>query len=287
MDKSYNTINSDDKKKVSVVIPNYNYSRYIIERIDSIISQTYPIYEIIILDDNSTDNSVEVIEDKIKKIDNIKVRFYRNNVNSGNVFTQWKKGFELATGDYIWIAEADDSCGCNFLETVMKGFEDDGVVLSYCESLTIDEKGTILMENLREWIDIFRCKKWDQDYIVSGIDEIKSTLCINNTIANVSSVVFKRGEYSNIIEEAKNFKLAGDWYIYMKIIENGKIAYFKESLNYHRMHSEGVTLNIDKNIEYSEIVRIQDEALNNYNLDEEIVNKVLIRRKAVGQRLGI
>ena len=59
-------LNIENPKKVSFIIPNYNYEKYIIERIDSILLQTYPIYEIIILDDCSKDNSVEVINKKIE-----------------------------------------------------------------------------------------------------------------------------------------------------------------------------------------------------------------------------
>ena len=72
-------LNINNPKKVSVIIPNYNYEKYIIERIDSILFQTYPIYELIILDDCSKDNSVEVINNKIKEIERdypqIKVQF--------------------------------------------------------------------------------------------------------------------------------------------------------------------------------------------------------------------
>ena len=70
-------LNIENPKKVSVIIPNYNYANFIIERIDSILMQTYPIYELIILDDCSTDNSVEVIEEKIKDIKDIKVKFIK------------------------------------------------------------------------------------------------------------------------------------------------------------------------------------------------------------------
>ena len=92
----------EEPKKVSVIIPNYNYQDYIIERIDSILLQTYPIYELIILDDCSTDNSVEVINKKIEEIKkeykDLKIQFIINEKNSGGcVFKQWKKGFDLAS----------------------------------------------------------------------------------------------------------------------------------------------------------------------------------------------
>ena len=121
-------LNIENPKKVSVIIPNYNYANFIIERIDSILMQTYPIYELIILDDCSTDNSVEVIEEKIKDIKDIKVKFIKNEKNSGGVFRQWKKGFDAATGDFIWIAEADDSAENNFVEELIKPFDDPEVV---------------------------------------------------------------------------------------------------------------------------------------------------------------
>ena len=121
--------------KVSVIIPNYNYEKYIIERIDSILLQTYPIHELIILDDCSKDNSVKIIEEKIKTIKDIPVKFIKNKNNSGLVFSQWQKGLDNITGDYFWIAEADDSCDNRFLEKVMKPFEENkDVVLSYAES---------------------------------------------------------------------------------------------------------------------------------------------------------
>ena len=113
------------KEKISVIIPNYNYEQYIIERIDSVLAQTVPISELIILDDASTDNSVLVIEEKIKQIKkeypDIRVSFLKNSSNSGGlVFSQWQKGLKEATGDYIWIAEADDSHPALFLSPYVR-----------------------------------------------------------------------------------------------------------------------------------------------------------------------
>ena len=84
-----------------------------------------------------------------------------NEKNSGNVFKQWNKAFEVSTGDYLWIAEADDSCSNIFLQEIMRPFEKNkNVVVSYCESLTMDENNKILMRNLRKWID----RKWRRIY---------------------------------------------------------------------------------------------------------------------------
>ena len=275
-------------KAVTVVIPNYNYKCFLKERIDSILFQTYPVKEIIFLDDCSSDGSVEYIEEIISKNQTgIEMSFVKNERNSGSVFAQWQKAFELAKNDYIWIAEADDSCNKRFLETVMKGFDDEDVVISYCESLTIDENNNLLMKNLRPWIDIFKTGKWDQDYVNDGNREVAEAMCIHNTIVNVSSAVIRKGDYKEILEEAKTFKLAGDWYTYMNILKNGKIAYFSESLNYHRLQKQGVTLSTSHEKEYDEIIRLQNFALENFDVSKETKLKIYEGRERVRRRFGL
>lgn len=277
-----------ERKAVTAVIPNYNYKRYLRERIDSILFQTYPVKEIIILDDCSSDGSVDFIEKEIRENQSgIKMRFVKNEKNSGNVFAQWQKAFVLAESEYVWIAEADDSCDRRFLETVMKGFSDEEVVISYCESLTIDENNKLLMGDLRPWIDIFETGKWNQDYVNDGEREVAETMCINNTIANVSSAVIRNGDYNQILEGAKTYKLAGDWYTYMNILKQGKIAYFSESLNYHRMQTQGLTLSTSYEREYEEIIRLQDFALENFDVAEDVKAKVFERRERERIRFGL
>ena len=275
-------------KKVTAVIPNYNYARYLDERIDSILFQTYPVHEIIILDDCSTDDSIELIKQRIKyNRTGINMSLIQNEKNSGSVFAQWEKAFDVAQTDYVWIAEADDSCDSRFLETVMSGFQDEEVVISYCESLTIDEYNVLLMPNLREWIDIFKCGKWDENYIRDGVAEVAETMCINNTIANVSSAVIKKGDYHDILQGAREYHLAGDWYTYMNILKRGKIAYFKDSYNYHRMQTQGLTLSTKHEKEFEEIVRLQDFAINNFDISEEVLKKIYQRRERERIRFGL
>lgn len=105
--------------RVSVVVPNFNYARYLRERLESITNQTVPVYEIIFLDDKSDDHSVEVIQELRHSL-SPEPRILVNHTNSGSVFLQWHRGVQLARGDYVWIAEADDLAKPDFLERILE-----------------------------------------------------------------------------------------------------------------------------------------------------------------------
>jgi len=260
-------------QRVSVVVPNYNYEDFIIERIDSILRQSYPIYELIVLDDCSTDGSAKLIQDKLATIKDIKTRFVPNTKNSGSVFSQWQKGMNLAEGDYVWIAEADDSASPKFLETAMKGFQNPNhpnVIISYTDSMRMDENNEILEYHTRPTIH------QEGSYVMDGKKEIERCFAVSNTIFNVSGVVWRKGNYDKLFEEAKKFVVAGDWYIYYKLMELGDIAYDNHSLNYFRKHSKSVSTTVKDDIEYQEIRRIQDEIAKKYPLP----NRVLMDQRA-------
>ena len=95
-------------------MPNYNHARFLPERLKSIVDQKYGSSELIILDDCSTDNSRDVIRAFAESYSG-DCRVVFNKVNSKNVFKQWQKGLELATGELIWICESDDTCEANRL----------------------------------------------------------------------------------------------------------------------------------------------------------------------------
>src|SRR5687767_14108483 len=99
----------------SVIIPNYNHGRFLHERIGSVVAQKKEPFEIIILDDHSTDNSREVIE--IYRAHRLVTHIVYNEKNSGSPFAQWVRGIKLATASWIWIAESDDVANADFLET--------------------------------------------------------------------------------------------------------------------------------------------------------------------------
>jgi glycosyltransferase involved in cell wall biosynthesis len=253
--------------KVSVVVPNYNYARYLSERLDSIVGQTLAPYEIIVLDDGSTDNSLDVL-DELKSSLTIPLRVVTAAENSGSVFRQWLKGVELAGGDYVWIAEADDLAEPTFLATVMESFRRPGVTMSYCQSQQIDEDGTNLSNDYLDYVADISTERWCHPFVADGAEELLNGLAVKNTIPNVSAVVFKREALHEALiscgDELYEFSVAGDWLVYLRLLKGGLLAYHPQSLNKHRRHRGGVTLGSAYAAHLSEVLRMQKIARERY-----------------------
>lgn len=122
--------------KVSVIIPNYNHARYLDQRIQSVLNQTYQDFEVIFLDDASTDNSNEVVA---KYVDDPRFSAVYNQVNSGSPFKQWNRGVREAQGEYIWIAESDDYADATLLEELVERLDSyPQAGIAYCQSWQVD-----------------------------------------------------------------------------------------------------------------------------------------------------
>src|SRR5580658_2738439 len=102
--------------KVSVIVPNYNHARFLRRRVDTILAQTFQDFELILLDDCSTDESRSILREYASEP---RVRLEFNEANSGTPFKQWNKGVRLAQGEYVWIAESDDYADAQLLERLV------------------------------------------------------------------------------------------------------------------------------------------------------------------------
>ncbi|MFC1559521.1 glycosyltransferase family 2 protein [Candidatus Margulisiibacteriota bacterium] len=103
-------------KKLSVIMCNYNYGHWIEESLEAILIQSYPPDEVIVVDDASTDNSIEIIREFVKKYPNIKLICNKVNLGSLNAF---KQGLNVAIGDYVYSAGSDDKIIPGFFEKSM------------------------------------------------------------------------------------------------------------------------------------------------------------------------
>lgn len=277
------------KLRVSVVIPNYNYEKFLLQRLYSIFSQKVKIYELIFLDDCSTDQSISLFETFKSKVENtVTIRTLYNAKNSGNVFKQWQKGYELASGDYIWITEADDYCSNQFLTTVLKPFQQDAeVCLSYCNTSFINESGEIVYKNILPSIDLQHTGHWNQNYVNDGKDEIDNYCYLNCTISNVSSVVMKKGIPSKVFVNAQKYHQIGDWMFYIGVLSDGKIAFSKKVANYYRIHGSNVTSMTKKQNHYHEIVQWYRYYKQNSKPSSKQIHHMMKRKKELEQIWGV
>lgn len=278
-------------KKVSVIVPNYNYAKYLKWRLSSIAQQTYPIYELIVLDDASTDGSRTMIKKLVAEAGRVKpemkIKMIWNKKNSGKAISQWVKGVEAATGDYVWIAEADDVSRKDFLAELMKGFEHDSdVMLAYSESAIINKYGILMMPNFRRSRDKEGTGHFRKSYIRSGKDEVAEIMSIRCTIPNVSAVVFKNTErFKKILNESLKFEQAGDWYLYAKLLEDGKIFYNRKSLNLFRLHKESATKRGE--IHIKEVEEMHKYFKEKYDLDARVLEWMKMEEARNRAKYGI
>jgi len=171
---------------VSVIVPNYNHSRYLRRRIGSILAQTYQDFELILLDDCSTDHSREILESYAED-SRVKVAF--NSTNSGCVFKQWNKGVRMARGRYIWIAESDDYSDPRFLSRLVSILEKcSDVTFAYCASCRVGEDEQHLAYS-DPYLDRLDAGHWSSDFIVDGLQECQRFFVLASPLANASSVV--------------------------------------------------------------------------------------------------
>lgn len=226
------------KPLVSIIVPNYNHAKFLNERLDSIFNQTFKNFEVILLDDKSTDNSVEVLNQY--QDERITHRIY-NTTNSGSPFKQWKKGFHLAKGELIWIAESDDVADATFLEKMVKIFDEhQNVAVAYCDMFYIDENSKITNTH-SQYIKSSHPTLWEDSHYEKGIDYIKNVMLKYCFISNASGVLFKKEKGIKYVDKILNYRCAGDWLFWNSILsEEDVYVYFrgKEKLNYFRHHSQ-------------------------------------------------
>ena len=214
---------------VSVIIPNYNHAEFLNQRILSVLNQTYKNFEVIILDDNSSDNSIEIMKqyENNPHISHIVI----NPQNSGSPFIQWQKGFKLAKGELIWIAESDDTCEKELLETLVNEFDnDEKCVLAFCRSIKIDTNGHRIGE-----------AGMKTDLHMNGkafFDKYLYRYCFIN---NASSALFKKNVLNQVDWKHTNFKGSGDWILWIEISRCGNVSYVNQPLNHFRIHGSNTT----------------------------------------------
>lgn len=259
--------------KVSVVIPNYNHAHYLDKRIQSVLNQTYQDFELVYLDDASTDNSNEVFQ---RYAPDPRIRAVINESNSGCVFKQWNRGFREAQGEYIWVAESDDLSDSRFLETLVARLDSHPKVgVAYCQSMTIDEHDNLGFIVEREWWGKWLdTRHWTSDFVNNGVDECAKYLIVACTIPNISAALIRRSSLERAGYADESMTLSGDWKFWSRLLMASDIAYVAQPLNYWRRHTGSVTSKAMRNGVYiEEAYKIIKEINSRIDIPKESLQK--------------
>lgn len=215
--------------RVSVIVPNYNHAPYLPQRIESILAQTFQDFELILLDDCSTDASVAMLD---RYRDHPKVaHVIVNAANSGSPFRQWDRGIALARGRYVWIAESDDWCEPSFLEAMVDGLEQDPeCVVSYCQICHVGDDGRIA------WVS----QHSRLSEMIEGHDYIRRYL-VKGAISNASMALWRRDQYACVPHDFITYRFCGDWLFWIRLAQRGKVHVSGRMLDYFRHHPGNVS----------------------------------------------
>lgn len=213
---------------VSVIVPNYNHAKYLDQRLTSILNQTYRNFEVIFLDDLSSDDSLEIAEKYTS--DPRFTQIVANKTNSGCVFKQWEKGIKMAKGDLIWIAESDDYCEETLLEKLVGKFNEyPSLAFAFAYSIWVHESGTP-----------FNYRNYNADRYYSGRSFLKRFLLYENSICNASSALFNRSMALKC-SHYQNYYSSGDYMFWIELALLGDVFALSEGLNYFRRHESCIT----------------------------------------------
>lgn len=220
---------------ISIIVPCYNHARFLPRRLESISKQTIVDFEVILLDDASSDSSQAILRRFKEQEPRVSVADF-NPHNGGYVNDQWIKGVDLAKGDFVWIAESDDAAHYNFLEVLLQQFEiSPSISMAYSDSVIIDESGTPLRRY--DYSSPNYEDRWQESFVVNGKNLIKNNLVFYNVIPNVSAVLFRKIDLRTSLQKT-DMKYCADWICYVRILANSSIAYVNQPLNFFRTHAQ-------------------------------------------------
>ena len=251
---------------VSVIVPNFNHAPFLPQRLETIYNQTYKNFEVILLDDASTDNSREILKDfQTRNADNTRLIF--NEKNSGGVFNQWRKGIEAARGDLIWIADSDDFSAENFLSELVPAFADDAIQLAFCRTDFIQDGQKIFTSE--QYLADLPNFDWTKNFAMTAAEFVAQGFGVKNIIPNVSGVLFRKRK--NFPDICLDMKLCGDWAFYLDTIKGGCVYYSPRATNFYRVHKNSTSLKIQKEPRYFiEHERIAEFVAENYRVPAEV-----------------
>lgn len=231
--------------KFSILIANYNNGKYIRQCFDSILAQTWKDWEVIIVDDGSTDDSVEVIENLIKDDSRFKLFASERNLGCGSAK---RRCAELATGTICGYLDPDDALTPDALDQSIIAYRGNKIIATY-------SKITFCDAELNPVSDYKKIKKIHN-----------SRFFFNLPIQIHHFFTFRKEIYDKTVGINPDLKSAVDQDLYLKILEHGKVVFIPKNLYLYRRHSEGISQEKSKNKAKENFAKVIFDTLKRRNI---------------------
>ncbi len=227
----------DQKKLISVIIPTYNSEKYIYKCISSVLSQTYKNYEVIIIDNNSTDITLKIIN----SFNTNKIKIFNVN-NEGNISISRNLGIKNSNGSWISFLDSDDFWDKEKLNTLSKKFDDYDFIF---HEMNILKNNKIINK-----FDYFF-----QKFDVKKITMIENLCKKGNPILNSSVIVKKNILYKVGLLSENQPSFTNDYHTWLKIsLLTNKFYYDKKKLGSYSIHDSNFSHNIKNSYFYLKCV---------------------------------
>lgn len=216
---------------ISVIVTSYNHAEYLDERMESLLSQTYGNLEIIVVDDCSTDRSLEVLR-KYGKYGHVKIVALEKNVGYANASNF---GASICHGEYIMFAECDDFSAPSHVEQLhgkMVGKENIGV--AYCRSNMVDGNGNVFGDDFYYRESSFKSLCFQNTLILQP--DIQRFFLFSCVIPNMSAALIRKKFFDLVGGLSPAYRVCADWDFWCRISLHCDFYYVVYPLNNFRSH---------------------------------------------------
>lgn len=230
-------------KKVSIIIPNYNNAKYLKRMLDSILCQSYKNYEVIFIDDGSTDNSVKIIK-KLVKNEKIDIRIIEQFNQNGSIARN--KGIEIANGDYALFLDSDDELfDSNTLKNMVSKIKKSDLLLG--DHIIVDE----LNNQIGEYHKEKNILNYDNQYKYVEISPVPSSKLY------VMSIIKNNGLYFS------NVRIGQDLNFFLKYLAHAKSICVSDDY-FYKYRIVNTSMTRTNNINFLDIYHSVDEIRKHY-----------------------
>ena len=220
---------------VSVIIPSYNREKLIEKSIKSVLNQSYKNIEIIVVDDNSSDNTESVVKSLQDKYEFIK--YIRHETNKGGSAAR-NSGVKVALGELIAFLDSDDEWVGNKLEKNLEIFhKNDKVAMVYSDMYLVNA------DTAEEKLN--KSKKYDDKYY--------GLLC-ENIIGSTSLIMIKKDVFNNVGGFKEGLPSCQDWDFYLNVAKENVIEKIDEPLLKYYIHQNSISGNLDRALKGHKII---------------------------------